>query len=104
MLDDEFRIDGFGVSFDVVLDLNVSVHLPIDKRERLFRQIAVTCRPGARLLMPRKPKVDKDLLLSLGFELVTIDEVKYPGLLHWPTDFQTRDRWYEFRLGERAAS
>ncbi|OFW13545.1 MAG: hypothetical protein A3F70_18315 [Acidobacteria bacterium RIFCSPLOWO2_12_FULL_67_14] len=100
MLDDDLRIDRFGVSFDVVLDFNVSVHLPMDKRERLFRDIAGVCTPGARLIMPRKPKVSRTLLPTLGFQLVNRGDVQYPGLEHWPVDPHATDRWYEFRLSE----
>jgi len=98
LLDDEFRVDSFGARFDVVLDFNVSVHLPVEQRERLFRRVAATCEPGARLFMPRKPKVEGHVLERLGFELVDRRSVAYPLLKDWPADFDTSDRWYEFRL------
>lgn len=98
MLDDEFRVEGFGVRFDVVLDFNVSVHVPMDARVRLFQRVAASCNPGARLFMSRKPKVPPAVLCDVGFELVAHGDVEYAMLHGWPAEFATKDRWYEYRL------
>jgi SAM-dependent methyltransferase len=101
MLDDSFRVDRFGVPFDVVLDFNTSVHLPTDQRITLFRNAVHTCTPGARLFMPRKPKVDMDLLAELGLRLVNRRNVAYAAIARWPPQYQIVDRWYEFVVEAR---
>ena len=96
MLDERFQVDRFGVQFDVVLDFHTSVHLPIEQRTALFRSVVKSCAPGARLFMPRKPKIDLELLAEIGLRLIRRGDVDYPVLRSWPPDYAIRDRWYEF--------
>jgi SAM-dependent methyltransferase len=96
MLDERFRLDRFGVQFDVVLDFHTSVHLPMEQRIELFSRIAGVCAPNARLFMARKPKVDLSVLFDAGLKLTSRADVDYPVLRTWPPEYAIRDRWYEF--------
>lgn len=98
MLDDEFRVEHFNARFDVVLDLYVSAHLQLAARERLYRRLASACAPGARVFVPHKPKLPLLLLQDLGFHLVKVEKVEYPILRGIDVDFESRDKWHEFRF------
>ncbi len=99
MVDGAFRIEGFHATFDVVLDLFTSVHVPIDAREDLFLRLANHCAPGARLFSPRKIKTEKrSFLQTAGFELVHVEEVRYDLLEELGVDKLARDTWHEYRF------
>lgn len=80
MLSNDFEVPGFGVKFDVVLDLHVTTHLPPDRIERAFKQIAPTCRIGGRYITPKSPRLGVDAMRRFGFELTNVFEVHYPLL------------------------
>lgn len=98
MLDDQFRVEGFGTQFDVILDLHVSAHLEMDGRERLFRALRPVCAPGARIFVPHKPKLSREFFAEAGLSVVHREEVEYALLKDLDARCRIQDRWYELRF------
>jgi len=78
-LGEKLRLDGFGVTFDNILDLHVSHHMPTPDSLRFYEAAAKSLNAGGKVFVSHVPKPSIDSLAAVGLRLVHTE--KRPAFL-----------------------
>ena len=97
LLDETANLGHFGARFDVIVDLWVTQHLELNRVRAIYQSFADFLQPNGRVFLANPPKLPKEQLSALGFEICASQVRSVRSLQSSKKPSSKTDHWHILR-------